>query len=97
MKYQVLLACVLSFAAGVLMVAQQPGQRLPNGKLWADVINRADYEDNLEDASELADLSAEIRDELKDGSWYVLSLDTLKKVKHAEDLAKNLRERMEKN
>ena len=71
--------------------------RSPNGKVWSDVIARADHERNLADAQEIVRLTTEIRDEIGAGQAFVLSLKTLKKVEEAEKRLKDLRSRMRRN
>lgn len=95
MKYLVLPLCLLCLL--IAQIAGQDTKRLPSGKLWVDEISRADHEGNLEDAKELAELSAEIQKDLEDGEWYVLSLETLKKVEKAEELAKHIKDRLRRN
>lgn len=79
---------------------KQPGPeeiRLPNGKVWSDVIARADHKDNLSDAEDIVRLTTEIRDQIRDGEAFVLDVKTLKKVEEAEKRLKNLRSRMRRN
>jgi hypothetical protein len=71
--------------------------RLPNGKVWSDVIARADHDKNLADAQEIVRLTTEIRDEIQTGEAFVLSVKTLKKVDEAEKRLKDLRSRMRRN
>jgi hypothetical protein len=71
--------------------------RLPNGRTWNDVIAQADHESNVKDAKALAQLAAEIRDDVERADTFVLSLKTLRKVEAAEKLLKDLRTRMRKN
>jgi len=99
MKYAVLLFLIsLPLLWAQVNPATQPEDlKLPNGKSWNDAIAKADHEQNLKDARELARISAEIRDELEGGKSLVLSLKTLKKVEDAEKLAKDLRSRMRRN
>ncbi len=99
MKYAALLLLV-SFAGSFAQTSQQKSPAditLPNGKLWGDVIAQADHERNLKDAQNLAQLTAEIRDDIEHGDKFVLSLKTLRKVEEAEKLLKDLRARMRKN
>jgi hypothetical protein len=77
-----------------------PGQendtRLPNGKLQRDEIAKADYKKNLDDATELARLAAEVSSDLQKESAYVVSLKTIKKTEDIEKLARNIRGRLKK-
>jgi hypothetical protein len=71
--------------------------RLPNGKIWSDVIARDDHEKNLADAQDIVRLTTEIRDEIQAGEAFVLSVKTLKKVEDAEKKLKDLKARMRRN
>lgn len=71
--------------------------RLPNGRVWSDVIAASDHEKNIRDSERLAELSAEIRDELAASDKFLLPLKTLKKIEDAEELAKDLKKRLRKN
>ena len=100
MKYTVPVLLTMGLAG---LWAQAPRQnspeniRLPNGKVWSDVIARADHEKNLADAREIAQMTADIRDEIEAGDAFVLPLKTLKKIEAAEKRLKNLRTRMGRN
>jgi hypothetical protein len=98
MKYAAMLSLVLaaSFAQSSRSKAPEDAT-LPNGKRWSDAIAEADYKDNLRDSRALAQLSAEIRDDIEASDKFVLSLKTLRKVEEAEKLVKDLRGRMRKN
>jgi hypothetical protein len=103
MRHAVLLPALLALA----LAAQQPPTRteapsptdlvLPSGKTWKEELIAHNHAQNLRDAQRLADLSAQIAQELEDGGRYVFSLKTLKKVEEAEKLAKTIRERMRQN
>jgi hypothetical protein len=99
-------ALVLSFAAvSCLAVAQretrpqfpnedQTDIRLPNGKLQRDEMLRADREQNLKDAAQLAGLAEQLKQELEKNDRYVLSISTLKKTDEIEKLVKKIRSRL---
>jgi hypothetical protein len=70
--------------------------RLPNGKLQRDEILREDYEKSLEDARELARLTAELKADLEKSDRFVLSIPALKKTEEIEKLAKRIRGRMKR-
>lgn len=99
MKPAVLLLALLFALVGVTMNAQDDplSRRLPNGKVWRDELHRAEYESNLKDARDLAELTAEIEADLQSIDGNVLPLKTLKKLDHAETLLKNLRNRLKQN
>lgn len=71
--------------------------RLPNGRVWGDLIAAADYEDNLRDARKLEEMAAGIRREIEDSGKFVLPLKALRNVEDAEKLLKNLKARLRKN
>ena len=98
MKYAALLSLVLagSFAQSSKSKAPEDAT-LPNGRRWSEAIAEADYKDNVRDSRALADLSAEIRDEIGVSDKFVLSLKTLRKLEDAEKLVKDMRNRMRKN
>jgi hypothetical protein len=89
------------------LAAQQPPARteipsptdlvLPNGKTWKEELIAHNHAENVRDAKRLADVSAQIAQELENGDKYVFSLKTLKKVEEAEKLAKTIRDRMRQN
>jgi hypothetical protein len=99
MKYTALLSLVfLAGSFGQAPPSKAPEDAtLPNGKRWADVIAEADYKDNVRDSRALANLTAQIRDDIEASDKFVLSLKTLRKVEDAEKLLKDMRARMRKN
>jgi len=102
-------ALVLSFAAvSCFAVAQretrsqapnedQTDARLPNGKVQRDEILKAEYQQNLKDAAQLADLAEQLKQELEKNDRYVLSISTLKKTDEIEKLVKKIRSRLRHN
>jgi hypothetical protein len=102
-------ALVLSFAAvSCVAVAQRGGRsqsptedetdvRLPNGKVQSDEILKAEHEQNLKDAAQLADLAEQLKQELEKNDRYVLSISTLKKTDEIEKLVKKIRSRLRHN
>ena len=71
--------------------------KLPNGKSQKDEIIRVDYERNLKDAGDLAQLSQEIKDDFERGDRNLVSLKTLKKLDDIEKLTKDIRKRLRRN
>jgi hypothetical protein len=55
---------------------------------------KADREQNLKDATVLANLSAKVRDDLSDSSSFTLSVEMLKRLDEVEKVAKRLRLRL---
>ena len=70
---------------------------LPNGKPQKDEILKAEHQQNLKDAAELADLAEQLKIDLEKNDRYVLSMATLKKTDDIEKLAKKIRSRMRRN
>ncbi len=103
-------ALVLSFAAvSSFAVAQggetrsqfpnedETGVRLPNGKVQRDEILKAEHEQNLKDAAQLADLAEQLKQELEKNDRYILSVSSLKKTDEIEKLVKRIRSRLRHN
>ena len=105
--------CVVALVllAGVAVFAMQSGRGggrrgagdpeedvvLPNGKLQKDEILKAEHQQNLKDAAELADLAEQLKIDLEKNYRYVLSMATLKKTDDIEKLAKRIRTRLRHN
>jgi hypothetical protein len=103
-------ALVLLAGVSVFALQQQGGGRsggrrggeeedvvLPNGKLQKDEILKAEHQQNLKDAAELADLAEQLKIDLEKDDRYVLSMATLKKTDDIEKLAKRIRSRLRHN
>ena len=67
---------------------------LPSGKPQKDEILKAEHQQNLKDAAELADLAEQLKIDLEKNDRYVLSMATLKKTDDIEKLAKRIRARL---
>ena len=78
-------------------VAEEEDVILPNGKSQKDEILKAEYQQNLKDAAELADLAEQLKIELEKNDRYILSMATLKKTDDIEKLAKRIRARLRHN
>lgn len=72
----------------------RPDVRLPNGKLQRDEILKAEHQENLKDATKLAELAQDLKESLERDDRYVLSLSTLKKTDDIEKLVKKIRARL---
>lgn len=70
--------------------------RLPNGKKQKDEIVKADYERNVKDARELANIASSFEEDLEKDDRYVLSIASLKKLDDIERLTKRIRGRMKR-
>jgi hypothetical protein len=69
-------------------------KRLPNGKLQNDAILKADYDENVKDARELASLAKAIELDLDKNDQNVLSLTLLKKLDEVEKISKRMQTRI---
>ena len=96
--------------AGVSLYAlqQQGGSRggrggaeedvtLPNGKSQKEEILKAEYQQNIKDAADLAELAEQLKIDLEKNDRYILSMATLKKTDDIEKLAKRIRARLRHN
>src|SRR5215469_4927676 len=88
-------AVVLLFAQNTVPVPEgPPGQseevRLPNGKSQREEILKAEYTKNLADATELAHLAAEVKDDIEKNQSYAVSVKTLKKLDDIGKLSHNI-------
>jgi hypothetical protein len=70
---------------------------LPNGKLQRDEILKAEHQQNLKDAADLAELAQQLKTDLEKNDRYILSMSTLKKTDEIEKLAKRIRARLRHN
>ena len=70
---------------------------LPNGKSQKEEILKAEHQQNLKDAAELADLAEQLKMELEKNDRYILSMATLKKTDDIEKLARRIRSRLRHN
>ena len=95
-----LVACLASFAfdqrggAGRRGGADEEGVTLPSGKKQSDEILKAEYAQNLKDASDLMDLAQQLKLDLEKNDRYVVSMATIKKTDDIEKLVKRIRTRM---
>jgi hypothetical protein len=70
---------------------------LPNGKSQKDEILKAEHQQNLKDAAELAELAEQLKIDLEKNDRFILSMATLKKTDDIEKLAKRIRARLRHN
>jgi hypothetical protein len=104
-------ALVLLAGVSVYALQQQGGGRgggrrgggeeedviLPNGKSQKDEILKAEHQQNLKDAADLAELAEQLKIDLEKDDRYILSMATLKKTDDIEKLAKRIRTRLRHN
>lgn len=76
------------------MPPEEPDPRMPNGKSQKEEILKAEHQQNLKDAAELADLAEQLKADLEKNDRYILSMSTLKKTDDIEKLAKRIRSRL---
>jgi hypothetical protein len=73
----------------------QPGDvQLPNGKSQRAEILKAEREQNIKEAAQIAELAKDLQQELEKNESYVLSMASLKKTDEIEKLAKRIRGRL---
>ena len=77
--------------------AEEEDVILPNGKSQKEEILKAEHQQNLKDAAELADLAEQLKIELEKNDRYILSMATLKKTDDIEKLAKRISARLRHN
>jgi hypothetical protein len=73
-----------------------PDGRLPNGKRQIDEILKAEHEQNVRDAHELAALATSFDTEMEKTDRFVLSMPLLKKLDDMEKLVRRIRTRLRK-
>ena len=76
---------------------QEPDVTLPNGKSQREEILKAEHQQNIKDAAELAELADQLKIDIEKNDRYVLSMATLKKTDDIEKLAKRIRARLRHN
>ena len=70
---------------------------LPSGKSQRREILKADFEKSKSDAAELAELAAQLKDDLEKKDYQVLDLRTMKKAEEIEKLARRIKDRMKRH
>jgi hypothetical protein len=104
-------ALVLLAGVSVYALQQQGGGRggrsggageeedviLPSGKSQKDEILKAEHQQNLKDAAELAELAGQLKIDLEKNDRYILSMATLKKTDDIEKLVKRISARLRHN
>jgi hypothetical protein len=70
--------------------------KLPSGKSQRDEIIKADHKKSVEDATQLARLAGEVREDLENSDSFVVSLKTLKKLDEIETLTRGIRGRLKR-
>ena len=97
-----LLACVTVSALPQRGGGRNPGQEgpeviLPSGKSQRDEILKAEHQQNLKDAADLAELADQLKIDLEKNDRFVVSMATIKKTDEIEKLAKRIRARLRHN
>ena len=70
--------------------------RLPDGKLQSEEILKAEHKKTLKDADDLVRLTQEVRKELDENEYHVLSIGLLKKLDDIEKISKRMRSRVKR-
>lgn len=70
--------------------------RLPDGKLQSEEILKAEHKKTVKDADDLVRLSQEVRKELDENEYHVLSIGLLKKLDEIEKISKRVRSRVKR-
>ena len=73
----------------------QADPRNPNGKSRKDAIAQSEHEKALKDAEELASLSNELRDDIKQIGNFVIPVSAIKKTHEIEKLVRRLRSHLQ--
>ena len=73
---------------------EEPDVHMPNGKSQKEEILKAEHQQNLKDAAELADLAEALKADLEKNDRYILSMATLKKTDEIEKLVRKIRSRL---
>ncbi len=76
---------------------QEQDVTLPNGKLQRDEILKAEHQQNLKDAADMAELAEQLKIDLEKNDRFVVSMATIKKTDDIEKLAKRIRGRLRHN
>ena len=70
---------------------------LPSGKSQRREILKADFEKSKSDAAELAELAAQLKEDLEKKDYQVLDMRTMKKAEEIEKLARRIKDRMKRH
>ncbi len=76
---------------------EKPDILLPSGKSQRREILKADFEKSKSDAAELAELAAQLKEDLEKKDYQVLDLRTMKKAEDIEKLARRIKDRMKRH
>jgi hypothetical protein len=100
------MACLAGFAGSQTNAPVRPGGGrprspaeeqdviLPSGKSQKDEMLKAEYQQNIKDAADLAELAQQLKLDLEKNDRYVVSMTTIKKTDDIEKLAKRIRGRL---
>ena len=84
----------LPSVSGLRTAQREEDVSLPSGKSQRDEILKAEREQNIKDANQLAELAGQLKEEIEKNDRFVFSISTLKKTDEIEKLAKRIRSRM---
>jgi hypothetical protein len=93
-KFPLYAAALATLAA--LSVAQQAGPdvKLPSGKSQHDEILKESHQKTLRDLDRLIETAKELKTELEDKDYHVLSISALKKAEDMEKLSRSIKGRL---
>jgi hypothetical protein len=90
-------AMVWTVAALAWFAFAQQDVQLPSGKSQHDEILKAERDQNIKDAAQLAELAQQLQQDLEKNDRFVFSIATVKKTDEIEKLARKIRSRMRHN
>ena len=70
--------------------------KLPNGKSQHEAILKADYQKNVQEATELAKAAEELKADLEKSDKNIVSVRNIKKTEEIEKLARSIRGRLKR-
>ncbi len=101
MRFALLLVCLTALSQdpvrpgiGVNDPNREPERKLPNGKIQAEEILKADHAKSLKDLKQITELSQSLAEEMERDTSHVLSLNSIKKIEEIDKLARRVRDRM---
>jgi len=71
-------------------------RRMPDGRTQAEHILEHEYRKSRQDAAELVKLAEELKKELDENDYHVLSLNALRKAERIEKLARRIKNRLKR-
>ena len=101
MRFALFAVCVVAFAqdpphSGLPtdFPKEEHERKLPNGKVQAEEILKADHAKSLEDLRQISELSQSLLADMERDTSHVLSLSSIKKIDEIDKLARRVKSRM---